>query len=129
MKHQKVLGIDYGSKRIGLALSRGSLASPLKVIDSSNAIAAIKAICLAENIDLIVMGLSENKMAEKTKAFAEKLKQATDLPLEFFDETLSSQTVEGKLKDKSIKKSKRSGAIDHYAAAEILGEWMEVNYA
>lgn len=134
MYYKTVLGVDYGSKRIGLAISRASLADPLTVIMNSDAsnldpdftIAKIKKICETEKVDLIIMGLSENEMAEKTKIFAKKLQKITKLPLEYFDETLSSQTVEKKLKDKSMKKSKRSGAIDHYAAAEILQEWMEI---
>ena len=138
MYYKTVLGVDYGSKRIGLAISRGTLATPLLVIQNQpyfakasqgkqSPITKIKKICEEEAVEKIVMGLSENEMAEKTKIFVKKLQAAIKLPLEYFDETLSSQAVEKKLKSQSIKKSKRSGAIDHYAAAEILQEWLDAN--
>jgi putative transcription antitermination factor YqgF len=118
------LAIDFGTSRIGIAVSRASLAEPLLVLPNDQyAIKMIKNICVAENIDKIIIGLSENEMAEKTKKFANRLKSEIDIEMEFSDETLSSQEVREKLKD--LKKTKRKGAIDHYAAAEILGHWQE----
>ncbi|MEN8252973.1 MAG: Holliday junction resolvase RuvX [Patescibacteria group bacterium] len=134
MNYKTVLGVDYGTKRIGLAISRGTLAIPLQVIFNIKSpisrqlpITKIKNICRKEEVELIVMGLSEDGMAEQTKGFAKKLQAVTNLPLEYFDETLSSQEVEKKLKSKSIRKSKRLGHIDHYAAAQILQEWMDTS--
>ena len=49
------------------------------------------------------------------------------MPIEFFDETLSSQEVEKRIQQQGIKKSVRSGPIDHFAAAIILEEWLEEN--
>lgn len=122
--YKVLLAIDFGTVRIGLAVSRGTLAEPLKVVPNdaekfSNILAVIK----NEHVDKIIVGLSENVMAEKTKSFAEELRQYTSLPIVFTDETLSSKTVHQKLM--SAKKSKRSGAIDHYAAAEFLQEYID----
>ena len=47
------------------------------------------------------------------------------IPIDFTDETLSSNEVEEKLKEKGIKKSTRTGPIDHFAAAIILEQWLE----
>ncbi len=49
-----------------------------------------------------------------------------DVPFEFFDETLSSKEVEELLKQKGIKKATRQGQIDHFAAALILEQWLEL---
>ena len=144
MQNKTVLGVDYGTKRIGLALSRASLAIPLFVISNYEnpkskptkgvplgqiPILKIKEICKTEEVGLIIMGLSENGMAEKTKEFAKRLEEEIDLPLEFADETLSSQSAEKKMRAGGMKQSRRSQPMDHYAAAEILQEWLDVNNA
>lgn len=121
---KKILAIDFGTVRIGLAVSRATLAEPLVVLAHDEQILEnIKKIIKEEEIEEIVIGLSENTMAELTQAFAEKLKTVTDLPIHFTDETLSSHTVHQKLR--TAKKSKREGAIDHYAAAEFLQEYLD----
>ncbi|MGD9129447.1 MAG: Holliday junction resolvase RuvX [Candidatus Woesebacteria bacterium] len=131
MQNKKILAIDYGTKRIGIAISKASLAEPLTVLTNNEKIfEQIRDICVREQIDLIVLGISENKMAEKTRAFAKKLEQKLSaanlkIHLKFFDETLSSQTARKKLLAAKAKKSKRQAAIDHYAAALILEGWME----
>lgn len=123
---KKVLAIDFGTKRIGLAVSRGTLAEPLTVLLNDDSIFdKIDNIINQERVVLVVIGLSENEMAEKIKKFAEKLETHIAVPIEFFDETLSSKTVREKIQSSHIKRSKRSKPIDHYAAAVILEEWME----
>ncbi len=122
-----VLGIDFGTKRIGLAKSSTALAEPLKVIENNEkAIDNIVSLCKELNIDLIVIGISEGRMAELTEQFAQELdKKMPDLPIVFYDETLSSDSVHKKLLEAKAKKSKKQGPIDHYAAAEILQAWLD----
>lgn len=96
----KYLGIDYGTKRVGIATSDdgGQMAFPLRVLlNSRSLIAHIAKICRDEHIDTIVMGESlnfQNKhnviMGEITP-FAEELKRETGLPLVFMNEVLSSR--------------------------------------
>lgn len=124
----QVLAIDYGTQRIGLAVSRGTLAEPLKVLENDAALFdRITAIIRDEKIDQIVVGVSEGEMADLTREFAQDLEEATGfaIPLEFTDETLSSKEVEERLRQKGIKHSTRTGPIDHFAAALILEEWLE----
>ncbi len=124
MKIPKVLAIDYGTVRVGLAVSMASLADPLKIIPNDlNLIPKILEICNEHAVERIVVGISENVMAEKTKEFTQLLQEKTNLPIEYTDETLSSHSVHKKLK--TAKKSKRSGDIDHYAAAEFLQVWLD----
>lgn len=121
---QKVLGIDYGTTRIGLAMADGPLAEPLVIVNNDDqALAKIKQIIDHEQIEQIVMGLSENQMAVKTKAFAGELKSLVNLPVKFIDETLSSYEMHRKLID--VKKSVKQGPIDHLVAAQLLQDWLD----
>ncbi len=125
---KNILAIDYGTKRVGLAVSKASLALPLKIlINDEKIFDNLTQIIDEEKVDLILVGISENKMAEKTIRFVQDLKRHTDLPLEFVDETLSSKQVHQKLADSHMKLKKRQGPIDHFAAAQILQEWLEIN--
>lgn len=127
MKIPKVLSIDFGTVRVGLAISMHSLADPLKIIaNDENLYKNIVDVCNQIRVDQILVGMSENEMAKKIENFVKELKKHTDLPISYMDETLSSHTVHQKLK--TAKKSKRSGDIDHYAAAEFLQEWLDENY-
>ncbi|GAG09922.1 unnamed protein product, partial [marine sediment metagenome] len=83
----KILGVDFGEKKIGLAISEDFLAEPLGVIKAER---AIKRICQEQGIEKIVVGISEGKMAETTRDFGERLKSATGLSVEYQDETLTS---------------------------------------
>ena len=124
MKIPKALAIDYGTVRVGLALSVATLADPLKVIpNDTNLLTNILKICTENNVEILVVGISENEMAQKTKEFVASLTQQTNIPITYVDETLSSYSVHKKLT--TAKKSKRSGDIDHYAAAEFLQVWLD----
>lgn len=127
----QVLAIDYGTKRVGLAVSRGTLAEPLTVLENDAALfERLTTIIRDEHIDQIVVGVSEGEMADLTREFAQDLEEATgyNIPLEFTDETLSSKEVEEKLKEKGIKQSTRTGPIDHFAATLILEGWLEQSH-
>lgn len=129
------LGIDYGTKRIGLAINVASLVEPLLVLNnqtnddqpiaSEEVVSKMAQICVEQKIDIIVLGYSEAQMAEKTKLFAQLLKNKIDLPIIFSDETLSSHEVNRRMKEASFSLKKRQGPIDHYAAALILEEYLE----
>lgn len=123
---KKILAIDFGTKRIGLAVSRYSLAEPLEILDNDeNLFESLLQILDSEKIELILVGMSENEMAQKTKRFTQKLKKVTLLPIEFADETLSSKNTHQKLATSHMKLKKRQSPIDHYAAAEFLQEWLD----
>jgi putative holliday junction resolvase len=120
----KTLGIDFGTKRVGLAISHGFLAEPYKTIENNlQLFENIKQICLDEGIEKLVVGISENIMAQKTKKFAKKLEKELSMPVEFVDETLSSQEAMQKLK--LTKRTKSITEIDHYAAAHFLQGWLD----
>jgi putative transcription antitermination factor YqgF len=120
----KFLGIDWGEKRIGLAISYYKLAEPLKVVaNDEKKFLKIQKVCQEENITSFVIGISENKSKEKTLKFIEELKKIINLPIETIDETLTTKETKEKLL--SNKKKKRGGQIDHYEACLILQRYLD----
>lgn len=123
---KKVLAIDYGTERLGLAVSRAGLAEPLMVVaNDDNLFNWLKEIIDEKGIELILLGLSENKMAKKTKDFAHQLSSEIKLPLKFVDETLSSSQARSRLARSPLKLKTKQGPIDHYAAAIFLQDWLD----
>lgn len=133
MNKEIVLAIDFGTVRIGLAISKHTLAVPLEIIANNELkFLKIEEICELNDVKKIVVGISENEMARKTKKFANELKNIIKInwknkpTIEYMDETLSSRSVHDKLK--TAKKSKRGNHVDHFAAAEFLQEWLDLYY-
>ena len=73
-----ILGIDYGLKKIGLALAEGNLAEPLSVIKTDLSTKKIVNLCQENKVDKIVVGLPEGKIVSQVKKFAEKLGNTFD---------------------------------------------------
>ncbi|SRR5258708_18432878 len=122
----KILAIDYGTRRVGLAISQGTLAEPLMILANyPGLIEDLVRIVGEQHAEKIVVGISENEMAEKTKIFVAQLQKVLSLPVEMMDETLSSVTVHQKLAERHKGKKQYSGPIDHYAAAEILQNYLD----
>ncbi len=120
----KILGLDYGTNRVGVALSYASLAQPLLILDNDDQLLSkLQALIAQHRVGKIVLGVSENVMARLTKEFACRLEKIVDLPIILVDETLSSYQVHQFLKTSSLKK--RSGFIDHFAAAIILQNFLD----
>lgn len=129
-----VLAIDYGLARIGLAISYVGLAEPLKILRNDlsaknstigpQALESLKKIIETEKVEKIVLGISEQKMAEKTLVLFDYLKSLFDLEIILVDEVLSSYEVKQKLNE--LPKKNRYREIDHYAAAIILENYLEL---
>jgi len=118
----KILGVDYGRKKIGLAISQGVLAEPWKVIkvnDFENAVGKLTQILKELKIDKIVVGVSEGEMGEESEKFAEKIGAET------FDETLSTYNAQKLSRQGNIRRKKRKALEDAYAAAVMLQSYLE----
>lgn len=108
-----ILGIDYGRSHIGLATSEGSLANPEGTIAVKETDLAMKDLgekAREWQIEKIIIGVSEGKMAEETRMWGKKLAEMIQLPVEFVDETLSSVEV-GESKNKTKDHSKAAAVI------------------
>lgn len=121
----KILGIDYGTKRIGLALSDdgGEFAFPYSIVASEEAIQKIIELISHESVVNIVVGYSvasngvENDTAHKAKNFKEKLETATSIPIYFEREDFSSFEAH--------RYQTKAGSRDDSAAAIILQRFLD----
>ena len=122
----KYLGIDYGTKRIGIAISDddGEFAFPKGIIAAPHAISDIAEICEKEHVEAIVIGKSvasngaDNDIVPQTEKFKEKLSEAIKLPIFFQQESFS--TVE------AHRYQVDAGKRDDSAAAIILQRFLDV---
>lgn len=132
----RILAVDHGEKRIGLALSDPSatLASPLTVIKHVSRLmdAAQVANIAAENdVDLIVIGQSfdeegnPNLAGRRAARFAEALREQTRIPVELFDESFSTQDARSTVIEMGLSRKKRAGHHDSLAAVMILRSYIE----
>ena len=125
----KILGIDYGRKKIGLAIATTTLAEPFGVIrveSQEDAVEKIVRVVKIERVKQVVVGISEGKMAEETKAFANKLEDTLGLPIVFRDETLSTQEAQRLSIEANISQKKRHEFEDAYSATIILQDHLNV---
>ena len=121
----KVLGIDYGRKKIGLAIaeSDSGLAEPYKVIrfkSEEEALEKISRVSRGSRVSRAVVGVSEGKTGEEARSFGKKLQEKLNIPVEFQDETLTSKEAQRLAIKAGIKRKKRRKLEDAYAAALIL---------
>ena len=126
----KILGIDYGRKKIGLSFSEGKIASPLGVIkfeDWKSFKERLIEIIAEEGVEKLVIGVSEGKMAEEIKKFGERLSSEISIPIEYFDETLSTHQAQELSRESGMKKNKRLALEDAYAASVMLQSYLDNN--
>jgi len=124
----KILGIDYGRKKIGLAVSGGKLAEPLKVIryrDIKILSEKLQKIVKENNIEKIVVGVSEGEMGEESKKFALAISHQPLAIVETFDETLSTHEAKKLSLEAGISRKKRRGLEDAFAAAVMLQSYLD----
>lgn len=137
------LGIDYGSKFIGLAWSSDALKvvvplKALRVYSTEQVIEDLRRVILEKGCDAFVIGLpvhadgTQGQRVKEVRYFAELLKQYFNLKFYFQDERFSTQTACTLTRTDNLslchaKARKEKGVIDSTAAAVILEEWMRKN--
>lgn len=124
----RLLGIDYGRRKVGLAISEGKVAEPLYVIRYSDEKAlreSIGRIIKEFETEKVVVGVSEGKMGEESKNFGQTLSQKLQIPVETFDETLSTQDAQRVSVEVGINRKKRKSMEDAYAAAIMLQGYLD----
>ena len=131
-----VLGLDLGTRRIGLAISNeeATLAFPaghLVRVGRRRDLEAIRALVEERGVSCIVVGLPihmdgrEGVGAEAARAFARDLEQATEKPVEMMDERWTSQEAERALRDAPRARKRKKGNVDAIAATLLLRTWLE----
>jgi len=132
----RVLGLDYGRVRIGLALSdpRGVIAIPLEVYRRGSLeedLRKMKNIIEEHRIRRIVVGLplnmngSEGPQALETRGFVEVLQGALDCPIEMWDERLTSRIAERAMLEGDLSRAKRKKHRDKIAACVMLQGYLD----
>jgi putative Holliday junction resolvase len=136
----RVLGVDLGARRIGLALSdpTGLIASPFRVVERSGDPAAdrqaIVAVARAEEATIVVIGLPKEMSgrrgaaANAATAEVDALRAlASDLTFELVDERLTTVIAQRSLIESGMTRRKRRGTVDKVAAAVILQSYLDAH--
>jgi len=134
---KRILGIDMGDARIGLALSDelGMLAHPLETVvvkDQRDPAEYIAKIIEREKVEVVVVGMPRNMngtygpAAEKTKAFAELLKAKSPCTIKFWDERLTTVAAQKSLHESGRNVKQGRAVIDQVAAQMILQGYLDM---
>jgi putative Holliday junction resolvase len=132
----RIIGLDYGDKTIGVAVSDGLglTAQGITTIIRRNIardMEELKAYIEEYEVEEIVLGLPKNMdgtmgpRAEKTMAFAEKLRRELGLPVELYDERLTTALVTKALIEGDVSRAKRKKVVDMLAAQVILQGYLD----
>lgn len=134
----KVLAIDLGEKRIGLAISdeTRTIAAGYDVIKRKSRkedFARYAAIALDQDITLIIMGLpitlsgAEGQRAAWVRDYTAELQEHLDIPIEFWDERFSTKQAEASLRARGKRGKRLRERVDAVAAAFILQDFLDVS--
>ncbi|MFC1479632.1 Holliday junction resolvase RuvX [Planctomycetota bacterium] len=129
-------GIDYGRRRIGIALSDrlGLTAQPfqqIEVQDLPDAVEKIAGILVEREIDRVIYGMPVNmdgtvgEMGKEVETFADMVSKQADIPYEFFDERLTSAQAHGVLKQANYSGKKKKQKLDMISAQIMLQSCMD----
>ena len=132
----RVLAIDHGTKRLGLALSdeTGTIAQPLQFLSAepgATLLERLKEIVDARKVEEIIVGLPRNMngtygpAAEKAREFVASLKQVLTVPIRTWDERLTTVQANRFLIDSGMRREKRKERVDQTAAAILLQSYLD----
>lgn len=135
IKVQRILAVDYGRKRIGLAISDdlGLIAKPLATLsrtNRSNDFRRLRDICRAQGVVRIIVGHplhltgEASPMSDEAERFAGRLKKELGIPVELQDERLTSWEAERTVAE-TKSHSRRREPLDEVAAAILLRDYLE----
>ena len=133
----RVMGVDLGSKRIGIAISdrSGTIASPFTVIQRSGSVKkdhyAIAALVAEEECERVVVGLplsldgSLGRAAQAALSEADRLATVVNVPVETYDERLTTVSADRALMEAKMRADARRRVVDKVAAAVMLQSWID----
>lgn len=131
---ERYLGLDIGGQRIGVAISDelGMIASPVAMIRRQSDVAAeLRALVAKYGVAKLIAGLPvglsgrEGPQAAEVREYTDALAAEIDIPLEYWDERLSTSIAERSLINQGTKRNKRKLHIDAVAAAVILQGYLD----
>jgi putative Holliday junction resolvase len=127
------LGVDYGTKRVGLAISDslGLTARPLAVVPRSSVVDEVRSLVQEQDVVTIVVGLptglggDEGMSASEARELAKELATATGVDVVLRDERYTSRIAESALLESGMRRRKRRESVDKVAAAIILQDYLD----
>ncbi len=136
----RILGLDYGSKTVGVAVSDplGITAQGVETIERREenklrrTLARIEELCIEYEVEKIVLGLPKNMnntigdRAQSSEQFREMLERRTGLPIVMWDERLTTVSAERVLKENGVRREDRKKYIDKIAAVFILQSYLDM---
>jgi putative Holliday junction resolvase len=136
MRAMRILALDHGSKRIGVAVSdeTKTIAQPLEYILTepfADFLVRLKKILVEKEIDLILIGLPRNMdgsygpAAQKVETFVAVLKSAITVPIKLWDERLTSVMANRILIQGNVRRNERKKKADKMAAAILLQSYLD----
>ncbi|OQA28085.1 MAG: putative Holliday junction resolvase [Verrucomicrobia bacterium ADurb.Bin345] len=135
----RILGLDYGGKRLGFAVSdpSGILSTPLRVAHcrtEAEAAESVVAICAETRAERLVVGLplnmngSKGPQAERVENFVGLLRNKLSIPIETWDERLSTREAERVMTDAGVSARQMRGVVDKLAAQLILQSYLDAQH-
>jgi putative Holliday junction resolvase len=137
---ERCLGVDLGEKRIGISMSDalGWTAGPLAALARvgwKKDLAALRSLILEHEVGRVVVGLpinmdgSTGEMARRTQEFVERFRLTVSIPVETWDERLTTVQAERILLEADLRRDKRRQVIDSMAACLILQGYLDYRNA
>lgn len=131
----RYLGVDYGTKRVGLAISDGLglTARPLDVVARRDLGPELRRIADEYPVDGVVVGLPtalrghEGESAEGARELGEEIRRILGVPIHYIDERFTSRMAESVLLESGMRRRERKEAVDKVAAAIILQTFLDSN--
>jgi putative holliday junction resolvase len=131
----RYLGVDYGTRRVGLAISDGLglTARPLEVVARRDLEAELRKIVDEYRVDGIVVGLptglrgDEGESAEGARELGKEIERILGVPVHYVDERFTSRMAESTLLESGMRRRERRETVDKVAAAIILQTFLDSN--
>lgn len=126
----KILGVDFGQKKVGVAISAGFISEPLKTIHYKTKESLYRQLISIINnnqIQKVVIGLPGGALDKEIRLFGGRLAKLSNAQVFYHDETLSTREATSLAISSGMKRSKRKRNEDAYAAAVVLQSYLDTH--
>jgi len=122
----RILGIDFGIAKIGLAIADDGLSQPIGIIKNhQKTLTKIAQLAEQKKIERIIIGVSDGKIGQRAREYGKQLEKITGIKVFFQDETLTTKEAIAKMIEAGKKKKYRQEKEDAFAAAIILQAYLD----
>lgn len=125
-----ILGVDYGRRKIGLAISEGKIAFPFNVVpvtSFSNSLDKVQEAVASVGAQVVVVGVSSGKMGKEQERFAKELQKRSNIKVNIWDETLTTKRAQELARQAGLKRKRRKELEDAFAASVMLQSYLDLH--